>query len=260
MRYTPKIEVGSRCYEQVIDYIKGMIARGELKQGDRLPSERRLAEQLNVSRVPVREALKILEYMGLLDSNQGDGTYVKKNNMKELFYKMNFVTTVTAETLRDLLELRVDLESFAAYNAAKRRTQEDIDKLQETIVNMREAKKGQLTDDNIQRLRQMSHNFHRYMVQAAHNAVLVSVYENLYELLDISRQFTIDSSGISYDSMMAHEVIFNRIVQRDAEGARDAIQEHLGDVKINLALKLEEAKFEEEELEDEMLDCRMSNG
>ena len=57
-----------RYYEYVIDNIKGMIIRGELKQGEKIPSERELAERFNVSRVPIREALKILEYMGILDS------------------------------------------------------------------------------------------------------------------------------------------------------------------------------------------------
>ena len=54
-----------------------MITRGELKCGERIPSERDLAARFNVSRVPIREALKILEYMGVLDSSRGDGTYVK---------------------------------------------------------------------------------------------------------------------------------------------------------------------------------------
>ena len=71
-------ENGSRYYEIIIDDIKSMILRGELKQGDRVPSERELAEKFNVSRVPIREALKILEYMGIIDSTQGDGTYVAK--------------------------------------------------------------------------------------------------------------------------------------------------------------------------------------
>lgn len=159
---------------------------------------------------------------------------------------MDFAVTATADTLMDLLELRISLETFAAYYAAQRRTDEDIDALRQTIVDMREAKKLPHMDDaGIQHLRQLSHQFHRCLVHAAHNSVLSSVYENLYELLDISRQFTTNSSGFSYNSILAHEAVFNKIIQKDAEGARESMQEHLADVRINLSTKLAEAEAEE---------------
>ena len=76
--------------------------------------------------------------------------------------------------------------------------------------------------------------------------MLSSVYENLYELLDVSRQFTTDNSGISYNSILAHEAIFNRIVQQDADGAREAMDEHLSDVRVNLSSRLAEAEAREQ--------------
>ncbi len=235
-----------RYYEYVIDNIKGMIIRGELKQGEKIPSERELAERFNVSRVPIREALKILEYMGILDSTQGDGTYVRNFTVPDLIERMNFIVTGTADTIMDLLELRIDLECFAAYYAALRRTDEDIALFRKALLDMREAKRNSTPDgETIARLRQLSHQFHRCLVQAAHNAVLTSVYENLYELLDISRQFTIDTSGISYDSILAHEAIFNRIIQQDAEGARQSMKEHLSEVRIKLNATLADAETAE---------------
>ena len=60
------------------------------------------------------------------------------------------------------------------------------------------------------------------------------MYENLYELLDISRQFTISTSGISYSSILAHEALFNKIIEQDAEGARQCMEEHMQDVRDNL--------------------------
>ncbi len=239
-------ESGGRYYEDVIDSIKGMIARGELRQGDKLPSERELADRFNVSRVPIREALKILEYMGILDSSRGDGTYVRNITVEDLIGKMDFAVTATADTIMDLLELRISLESFAAYTAALRRTDEDIAEIRQVLVDMREAKKAPVVDDaTIAQQRQLSHQFHRCLVRAAHNSVLTSVYENLYELLDISRQFTIETSGTSYNSILAHEALFNRIIQRDAEGAREAMEEHLDDVRVKLSATLAEAEAEE---------------
>lgn len=237
---------GGRYYEYVIESIKGMIARGELKCGEKIPSERELADKFNVSRVPIREALKILEYMGILDSSRGDGTYVKNITVEDLIGKMDFAITATADTIMDLLELRINLETFAAYYAALRRTDDDIAEIRQVLLDMREAKKApNMGDEDVQALRRLSHQFHRCLVKAAHNAVLSSIYENLYELLDISRQFTINTSGISYNSILAHEAVFNKIIQQDAEGARESMNEHLDDVRVKLSATLAEAEAEE---------------
>ena len=234
-----KADGSGRFYEYVIDNIRKMIAAGELKAGQKLPSERELAEKFNVSRIPIREALKILEYMGVLDSSPGDGTYVKNTSAQSLISKMSFSFTATADTLRDLLELRIILETFAAYHAAQRRTDEDLATISRLLQDMREAKKAnQMDDASVQYLRRLSHSFHRALVQSAHNAVLSSVYENLYELLDISRQFTISTSGISYSSIVAHEALFNKIIAQDAEGARQSMEEHMEDVRYNLGSTL----------------------
>ena len=215
---TKQADGSGRFYEYVIDNIRQMIADGELQAGQKLPSERELAEKFNVSRVPLREALKILEYMGVLDSSPGDGTYVKNTSAQSLVSKMDFSFDATADTIRDLLELRIVLETFAAYHAAQRRTDEDI--------------AG--TEESVQNLRKLSHGFHQALVRAAHNAVLSSVYEYLYELLDISRQFTINNSGISYSSIVAHEALFSTVIEGDAEGARQCMEEHMEDVRYNL--------------------------
>lgn len=230
-----KADGSGRFYEYVIENIRQMIANGELQAGQKLPSERELAEKFNVSRVPIREALKILEYMGVLDSSPGDGTYLKNISVESLINKMNFSFVATADTLRDLLELRIVLETFAAYHAAQRRTDEDISSIRLLLTEMREAKKAlPMNDETIQRLRSLSQGFHRAVVHATHNVVLYSVYENLYELLDISRQFTISTSGISYSSILAHEALFNKIIEQDAEGARQCMEEHMQDVRDNL--------------------------
>ena len=175
---TKQADGSGRFYEYVIDNIRQMIADGELQAGQKLPSERELAEKFNVSRVPIREALKILEYMGVLDSSPGDGTYVKNTSAQSLVSKMDFSFDATADTIRDLLELRIVLETFAAYHAAQRRTDEDIASIQKLLRDMREAKKvNDGTEESVQNLRKLSHGFHQALVRAAHNAVLSSVYE-----------------------------------------------------------------------------------
>ena len=164
---TKQADGSGRFYEYVIDNIRQMIADGELQAGQKLPSERELAEKFNVSRVPIREALKILEYMGVLDSSPGDGTYVKNTSAQSLVSKMDFSFDATADTIRDLLELRIVLETFAAYHAAQRRTDEDIASIQKLLRDMREAKKvNDGTEESVQNLRKLSHGFHQALVRA----------------------------------------------------------------------------------------------
>ncbi len=252
-----KIGQGGRYYEYVIENIKEMISSGELKCGDKIPSERELAEKFNVSRVPIREALKILEYMGILDSSQGDGTYVRSITTEDIISKMGFAVNATAGAIADLLEVRINLETFAAYHAAHRRTSEDIHELQQLMLEMREAKKkpGIQSEEDIHRQRRLSYQFHAAMVRAAHNSILTSIYENLFELLEISRQFTINESGISYNSILAHEAILNQIIQRDGESARESVAGHLADLKAKLDAGLSRAKMEKiRNKDDQVLD------
>jgi len=220
-------EKKGRYYEMIVDRIKSMIINGQLKCGDKLPSERELADKFQVSRVPIREALKILEYLGVLDA-QSDGMYIKNVGVNDLLNKVDFAFDATSDMILNLLEVRISLEGTAAYYAALRHTDEDIQLIRESLETMRKLKQANLhNDEHILAMRQQSHKFHICMVNAAKNPVLISVYEKLYELLEISRQLTINISGISYDSILAHEAIFHRIVERDCDGARAFMVEHL---------------------------------
>ena len=75
----------TKVYEQVIDQIKNMIDEGNLKKGDKLPSERSLVEQLKISRASIREALRALEVIGLIECRQGEGSYIRTNFQDNLF-------------------------------------------------------------------------------------------------------------------------------------------------------------------------------
>lgn len=240
MTRSMKDSVGKRepekLYEHVINELKDMIVSGELKPGDKLPSERELGERFNVSRVPVREALKIMEFMGVVGGGRGDGTYLRSVNFAFYTGKMDLVSVVTADTMMDLMEFRVELESAAAYYASLRRTDEDIADMRRCISDMRELKKTLNPDDAIiARLRTLSHELHRCVVRAARNRVISDVYQNLYELLDISRQFTISTSGISYDSILAHEALVEKIAAGDCDGARARMAEHLDTVRHRMS-------------------------
>ena len=231
---TKQADGSGRFYEYVIDNIRQMIADGELQAGQKLPSERELAEKFNVSRVPIRERSRSWSIWGCW-------TAARRRHLCEEHLRAEpgqqdeFLLRRHGGHHPDLLELRIVLETFAAYHAAQRRTDEDIASIQKLLRDMREAKKvNDGTEESVQNLRKLSHGFHQALVRAAHNAVLSSVYEYLYELLDISRQFTINNSGISYSSIVAHEALFSKVIEGDAEGARQCMEEHMEDVRYNL--------------------------
>ena len=226
-------------YCEIIDEVKALIANGKLGNGEKMPSERELAERFNVSRVPVREAMKILEYMGVLENIPGEGLYVRNIDVHDLIKKLNFAYTATSKTILDLFELRITIETAACYYAAIRRTDEDIDVIRDCLQRMRKLmlSSGD-TEEELLQLRTLSHEYHSRVVDSAHNSVLSSVYQYLFELLDISKQYTMNSSNSTYDTLLAHEAIFNRIVQKDPDGAKSDMNGHLTFARKKLEQRL----------------------
>ena len=214
----------NKYYETILDWFKSQIMSGELKEGDTIPSERELATRFGVSRVPVREALRILEYIGIV-SNTADGMTVQKVDIQLLNPKANFATDITMETIENLFEVRIFLESAAAYYAAKRRTDEDIRLMHESIHQMLEAIDSQSKDDEA--IIKASHDFHFHVIEAAKNPVLSNMYRNLYDLLEISKQYTMKPTEVSDATVMDHEALLYKIESGNADEASRYMKFHL---------------------------------
>lgn len=214
----------NKYYEIILDWFKAQIMSGELKEGDTIPSERELATKFGVSRVPVREALRILEYIGIV-SNTVDGMTVQKVDIQLLNPKANFASEITMETIENLFEVRIFLESAAAYYAAKRRTDEDIRLMHESIQQMLSAIDNPDRDNDA--MIKASHDFHFHVINAAKNPVLDNMYRNLYDLLEISKQYTIHSNHVSSSTLMDHEAILYKIESGNADEASKYMKFHL---------------------------------
>ena len=228
-----------RCFEIVIDKISNMISTGELKYGDKLPSERELAEMLNVSRVPVREAIKILEYLGVLEIN-GHSTVVKNLNIQNLLAISGFQMVASPSSILDLMEVRIILESEAARLAASRRTNEDIILLSDLVQKSEDyLEKHMDLNASIIKSRELSEDFHYAIIKAAHNSILESLYTQLYNLLAISKQYTIsDTNGLSPESINLHEKIFEAIVSRNETAAKELMSQHITAVSDRIVRKI----------------------
>ena len=107
-------KTGNKYYEVILDWFRQQILSGQMNEGDTIPSERELAAQFGVSRVPVREALRILEYIGII-SNGADGMIIQRVDVQLFTPGANFATEITQETIENLFEVRIFLESAAAY-------------------------------------------------------------------------------------------------------------------------------------------------
>ena len=141
----------TRLYEDIADQLISLIQDGTLAPGDRLPSERQLAEDLQVSRTAVREALHSLASMGYIESRVGEGTYVKQLTLDSIMHPLSSMLIKDEKLIRELIDVRILLETETAKLAAQAITPDKADKLYESLTIMEEsvARGGSgLTGDN----------------------------------------------------------------------------------------------------------------
>lgn len=212
-------------YAQIVDRIRQWIRDGQLKEGDQLPSERELAQMFDVSRVPVREALKILEFLGAVQHIRGKGVFVKKINISNVLNNIEFMMIDPIHTLSDLFEAREAIEFQATMLAAQRRTDEDLRAMEAAVDEMEQKiKEGKDVVD-------ASAQFHNAVIAASHNVILMSINESLGNLLKFSRQKSLKDASRWHTSLGYHKEIMQKIKEKDGEGAHRLVREHLANAK-----------------------------
>jgi len=167
----------TKVYEQVIDQIKEMIKDGTLKKGDKLPSERDLVEQLGVSRASIREALRVLEIIGLLDCRQGEGNFIKNNFDNGLFEPLSVMFMLNESKPEEIFELRKVIEVETAALAAKRITEEELEELYKLIEEM---KNSESEDDRTK----IDKKFHYTIAYASRNFLILNILNTISTLMD----------------------------------------------------------------------------
>ena len=221
-------KVSSLVREELIKMIKS----GELPPNSKLPTEQELAEKFGVSRVPLREALSVLEATGVIESKQGGGSWVKEVNLATMLDSVQF-EMVDVRQVHDLLEMRTIVESEAAFLAAERHKEEDIKELYESLLAFK-----QVMDDDKQVGYEADYAFHRVMVKAAYNPFLTQTIDHLSDLhlraLKFSLEKNLGWSSKRKEVYREHEKIYEAIKNRDAINARNAVKEHLTNVRIKL--------------------------
>ncbi|MBD2865599.1 FadR/GntR family transcriptional regulator [Paenibacillus oceani] len=218
-----------RVYQIVIDQIRKSVDLGELKSGDKLPSERELAEELSVSRAAVREAMSVLEAMRIVKVLPGVGIYIEEDPTKDLIARMDEMVKVGNSDLISLLEVRQAIESQAAHLAAIRRRDSDLRALEEAYGNLKQSvERNEVAAEE-------DYDFHIAVVEATYNPMLMEAVKFLSEKflagLYHSRSESIRIPGKSAIVLEEHWRIYRAIADKNAEQARKLMWEHLDNVK-----------------------------
>ena len=222
---TDQAAKGRRLYEDIVQEFSSLIRQGVLKPGERLRSERVLAEQFQVSRSSVREALRSLELQGLVISKRGSGTFINTDNLESMVALLASTLTSGSDTLKHIFEMRHMLEPQIAALAAQRANKQEVAELESILEEqVREISTGGTGVDS-------DTAFHFAMASATHNSALVKVVSAVEDILRRSRDQSLQEPGRPQRSLASHREILSMIHSGDAAGARRAMEYHLTTVE-----------------------------
>ncbi|MBL8170443.1 MAG: FadR family transcriptional regulator [Acidobacteria bacterium] len=207
--------------ELVVQRIKELLERGELKAGSRLPPERELADMLHISRPSLRTALKALSVMGIIRAKPGAGTYIA-DSLPEVFTEpMHFMTLINNTSVAELFEARIIIEAGLAELAAERATESDIAALTKEVEGMKTA-----TGDPESFLKH-DVQFHQVMARAANNKLMSGVMDTIAHLLYHIRRQTIAHASDFNEAIDWHNKIISALQKHDTKRAKEMLTGHL---------------------------------
>ena len=208
-------------YDQIVEQLEEMIRNGAFRVGEKIPPERILAETFKVSRNCIRQAVQALAEKHLLESRQGDGTYVRAPDPALLASSFAHVLQVQNEALRDIIEFRLMIEPQIAWLAARNITPEELDRLKIIVCDQQRKVLAGEADAALDAA------FHLHLADASKNRIIQKVAHTLTEILNESRSESLQSEARSRASLMGHYKILDALEQRDSEMALRAMKEHL---------------------------------
>jgi GntR family transcriptional repressor for pyruvate dehydrogenase complex len=230
MRWTEDVlsilrsDTGAGGFEKVFGFLREQLIEGGLSPGDRLMSERDLATQLGVSRPILREALRSLAVLGVVEIRHGVGTIVRRPDVSVLGDFFAFATASHANLIDDVMQARIAIECQAIRLACERATVFDFEQLslalQKIVETIDDAQSGGLAD----------HAFHSALVTAGHSDTLNTLYRAMQELLTRSHcgrrgLLTRIENGRSY-LINHHRQVFEALIARDPDQAESTLRQH----------------------------------
>jgi len=216
--------------EELVERIKGMIRDGRFGPGAALPSERDLARELLVSRASVREALRTLSIMGMLETRHGSGTHVSMTSVNVLRTSFQFMLILDRPSITDLYETRELLEVHLAGRAAERRSDEDLQRIESALAGMTAA------NDDLVAWTEANVRFHEAVAAAAHSPVLdrfiSCIHDGIRACIEVANEGVTDWM----ESLAIHAQICEAIRRRNPADARRAMTVHMGRAAIDVSI------------------------
>jgi len=214
----------NKVYEEVAKQIERLILE-KLQPGDKLPSERELAEMLQVSRSSIRDAIRSLELTGLVEPRQGAGTIVRELSAQSLVNPFANALKRRQELVSELLDFRKMLEPPLAARAATHASSDEISEMEEIL------QRQEVTLSHGEASIAEDAEFHYSIALASGNSVVLKVLDILMDLLRETRERSLQLKGRPQRSLAGHRRILAAIKRHDAEAAKDAMRRHIEDVE-----------------------------
>jgi len=215
----------TRLYEDVVAQVQRLIRTKRLAPGARLPSERDLAQSLGIGRPSVREALRTLASMGLIEVRSGQGAFLRNLSLDpylaSIRESLSFLLDVREEALLELWEVRQGLEEQIAFLAAQRRTGEHVGRLRRLTEEMG---RGIETPELVVRA---GVAFHRTLCEAAGNAVLMTLWDAIAGLIERSQRRIVGVPGQPGQALAKHRALLAAVEAGRAGEARRAMRAHM---------------------------------
>jgi GntR family transcriptional regulator, transcriptional repressor for pyruvate dehydrogenase complex len=213
----------TRITAKLIGRIKSLISTGAVSPGSKFPPERELAKEFGANRASVRQALKVLEIMGVLSQRVGDGTYLSESAETILNEPIDFLVLLDDLSQHELFETRLMMEPELTARAAERATAEDLSALRNAIFSMERSK-------NVRERLNADMAFHEAIFRASGNRICHLLFKSIHRtLLKSMSQLSV---RVSLDRpLMFHRKIYDAIRGRNPEEARRCMHEHITDAR-----------------------------
>jgi len=221
----------ARVYSEVARQLQARIVN-KLKPGDMLPPERELMKRFRVSRSSIRDAIRSLAAVGLLEPRQGVGTIVRELSSDAVVSPVASVLLQKRKVIHELLDVRMIIEPPLAWRAALHATAKQIAELQAILSRQAEkARRGELATEE-------DSAFHYTIALAADNGVMLKLVHVLMDLLRETRERSMQVGGRQQKSLAGHRRILAALKQGDAAAAEAAMRRHLSEIEKIVLRKL----------------------
>ena len=212
-----------KAYQYVFDHFSEQILSGELKLNDKIPPEREIAEQLNVSRNSIREVMHMLEINGLLECRQGSGNYVRCEPQEYMTTFINMVMSLQNINYTEVYHIRMGYETVALKLAMNQASPEEIEGIHQVLLKMDE-----IIDP--EESAKLDAEFHNRLIAASHNRLIILYYSMLRNFMN---RFIVDfrvkimeEKGRAEALQRSHWNIYDALVDKDFVGGSSAMQKH----------------------------------